>query len=449
MQNILTEVLKDIKPSKKEREEFERFVKELLRVAKVLGGDPVIVGSTGKDTWLKGDHDIDLFLMFSKSISREELEKKGLEIGKNIAKKMNGKTVIKYAEHPYVRAFIGSYRVDIVPCYRIRKNEKIISAVDRSPLHLDYVLEHLDPSLKDDVRLLKQFFKSAGVYGSDVKTQGFSGYVCELLVITYGRFVDVIKNMAKWKIPQFIDPENLWNNKIQKSLFKNQPLVLIDPIDKTRNTAAIVSPKNLVKAVDRAKEFLHKPSVNFFKVEKPEPLSRAEINSLKARKTKFMVLTMKLPGLIDDDLYPQVRKLLLRIKNLLEHHEFRVLRTLYFIGKRIYLLYELEIWELPNVEKVVGPPITAKRHVDEFRKKYGRCAQTEGTRWVVDRKREFTSVEKLIKTFINANDLAEKGVPKHLVHVFSKAVVIEHKKFWKLLGENKEFSASIKKSYFP
>src|SRR5687767_11249795 len=116
MENVKAEVLAKIRPSKEEVERVKSFVSQLQSVAKTVSGlDAVIVGSLGKMTWLAGDHDIDLFLMFEQTVSREELERLGLEYGKRIVEELGGKAKIKYAEHPYVHAIVRSFDVDIVP----------------------------------------------------------------------------------------------------------------------------------------------------------------------------------------------------------------------------------------------------------------------------------------------------------------------------------------------
>lgn len=85
-------VLSKVKPSPKEEESINSFISELLRTAGVVSkAQPIIVGSLGRGTWLKGDHDIDLFLMFEKGVSREGLEKMGMENAKEIVSQLKGK----------------------------------------------------------------------------------------------------------------------------------------------------------------------------------------------------------------------------------------------------------------------------------------------------------------------------------------------------------------------
>jgi len=206
-------VLKKIKPSKIEQEYVEEFLNKLLKisaeVSKPFYAYPQICGSISKGTWLSGDHDIDLFIVFRKKIGRDELEKQGLLIGTTICEKLNGTYNIKYAEHPYVRVKVRDFEIDIVPCYEIKRGEKIISAVDRSPHHTLYIKENLTGYKVDHARLMKYFCKQIGIYGADAKHNGLSGYLCELLIINYGTFERCMKGISKLNFGDCIDIENL------------------------------------------------------------------------------------------------------------------------------------------------------------------------------------------------------------------------------------------------
>ncbi len=144
----------------------------------------MVVGSVARDTWLSGDRDLDIFLLFPPDLSREDLEEKGLDLARSIARRFTGIFHEKYAEHPYVNATIDGLDVDLVPCYEVASAAAIQSAVDRTPFHTRYISDKIGP-LRDDVLLAKQFAKACGVYGSDQMTEGFSGYLCELLVLHY------------------------------------------------------------------------------------------------------------------------------------------------------------------------------------------------------------------------------------------------------------------------
>ena len=56
-------------------------------------------------------------------------------------------------------------------------------AADKSPFHTEYVTNKLDEEKRDQVRLLKKFLKSLGIYGAEIAKNGFSGYVTEVLIL--------------------------------------------------------------------------------------------------------------------------------------------------------------------------------------------------------------------------------------------------------------------------
>jgi tRNA nucleotidyltransferase (CCA-adding enzyme) len=444
---LLQSVLKRIRPTETEIKEVEEFVRELLRISKTVTGlDSVICGSLGKFTWIRGDHDIDLFMLFPKTASREELEKKGLLFGKRIVSAMRGSYVIKYAEHPYVHARINGFDVDIVPCYRIKKGEAIKSAVDRSPLHLEYVIEKLKPESRDEVRLLKQFCKGIGVYGSDAKNLGFSGYICELLIIKYGTFMNTLKAAAKWSVPQAIATEAA---EIKK--FLDQTLIVIDPTDTNRNAAANLSAENTMKFINASKRFLEKQSVNYFFPTKPKKLSKSETRALQKRGTNFIAIRFRKPDIIDDILYLQLRRAMKRLCTLLRYNEFIVLRSYEFVSEDVLLAFELEVWKLPNIKKMIGPPIFSQRHSNEFLKKYKFSRPyIDGTRWVAEVQRENRTAFDLLRRFIRRGikHLESDGIPKNIAREFSKAELLEDKEFWRFVKSNGDFSAFLRKKYF-
>lgn len=455
VEELKLRILEKIRPSKEEKERVREFVRNIIRIAKIKSGlNAVVVGSIGKGTWLSGDHDIDLFLLFPKSTSRGDLETRGLGIGKEIVKEMKGEFEIKYAEHPYVHASIEGFEVDIVPSYAIEKGEHIKSAVDRSPLHLNYILNNLDRSLIDDVRLLKQFMKGIGIYGSEAKTLGFSGYVCELLILRYGTFEDVVKSASKWQAPAIVDIKYKVKKDVARKRFPDQPLIIIDPVDRKRNAAANINAENFIRFVVAAKKFMQEPNKEYFFPPPPQPLSREEINKLKKRKTKFIAITMPKPELMDDILYPQLRKMRRRIEGILKENEFVSLRSYEWVGKRkLVLVYELEIWSLPDIKKMIGPFIFSRKHTKEFLTKYAKPEYgpyVEKTTWVVERDRKYKDATSLLEHFLSKDvkEMKMSGIPTHLCNILFNSRLLEHHEFWNFVKKNNEFSAFLRSRYF-
>ena len=67
-----------------------------------------LVGSTAKDTYLKNNMDIDLFLVFPTTFPKEEIARHALEIGRALLEK----TEESYAEHPYIRGYFNGYKTE-------------------------------------------------------------------------------------------------------------------------------------------------------------------------------------------------------------------------------------------------------------------------------------------------------------------------------------------------
>lgn len=440
-------VLKKIKPSKRESEKVSSFASRIAAIAEKVSGLPAVVcGSLGKGTWLSGNHDIDVFIMFPKETAREDLEKKGLDAGARVCREVKGRALVRYAEHPYTQCMSGGFKADIVPCYLIHPGEKVISAVDRSPLHMEFVNENLKEGMKDEVLFLKQFCKAAGIYGSDAKTLGFSGYVCELLVLKYGSFMGVMKAAGGWHLPYTVDilPG--------KPSHHREIFVVVDPTDIGRNAAAVVSASSVMKFISRARRFLGKPSAACFIEDAPEPLSKPQINALKSRGTHFICIMMDKPDAIEDIIYQQSRRAVSRLHSLLKGGEFMPIRSCEFVGRKLVFLFEVENPKLPDVKKMVGPPLFARKHVEEFVGKYRKAEfgiYVEGINVIADRKRDYTTPSAMLKSIISMKraELSAVGIPSTLVGPLSSARIFEGPAFYPLLND-REFSGFVRRLYF-
>lgn len=359
---ILEEVLDETKPEEEDKKRLNEVSEELIERAKKVASEieipvkPRIVGSTARGTWLSEEQDIDLFLMFPGDVSREDLEEKGLWIGKKISK---GRGAEQYAEHPYVNTEIDGFDVDIVPCYDITDPTKLKSSVDRSPHHQDYVKGWLTSEQRDSVLILKKFLKGIGAYGSELEVRGFSGYLCELLIIRFDSFEKLVESAKDWGSSEIItlgderDPEEL--NKI----FQDQPLIVVDPVDPSRNVAAAVSKKNYAKFIRACQDFSKEPRLEFFFPKEP-PSSEDKLRRLmEARKSKVFAVSFEIQfDLVPDIIYPQLRKTKRALIQELEDADFRVLRGgVWGKNQAALILLELEVSELPMVEKHLGPPL--------------------------------------------------------------------------------------------
>jgi tRNA nucleotidyltransferase (CCA-adding enzyme) len=448
---MLKKVLLDITPSEKERSLETQVYGEIISILKKViqninpKVEPMIVGSMAKGTDLAGDKDFDIFIRFPESTSRDDLENQGLAIGKAFFSQAKIKWELSYAEHPYVKGrYLGS-SVEIVPCYKLSgklSSEKpIISSVDRTPLHTEFVLSELkkDPRRAGDIRLLKKFMKAQGLYGAHAAVEGFSGYLCELLVIKYGSFMGVIKAASEWKKDEYLTLA-----KKQGKSFPEAPLVFIDPVDEGRNVAAAMSVAKLAKFIYAAELFLSKPDKKFFYAKGREKMNEKEFkDKLKERGTKLICIRFKPPQLVEDTLVPQLAKSLKAISHECSHAGFRVLKKGYWTDKsEAALLLELEVWQLPNVMKKPGPFFDSKvadmeGFVEGNKKRAMSGLYLEEEMWAIDVPREFTTAEALIKSYLKdpkafGKDLRE--VRKFGVLASNELIKIKSPLFWVYMG---------------
>ncbi len=343
----LREILLPNIPDDNENREISEIIESLISgIRQILDRDginatPVLVGSTAKHTNLK-NADIDIFIVFDRKFSERQMESIGLKVGHEVLP--DG--IERYAEHPYVSGHIQGRKIDIVPCFRIENNTRIISSVDRTPLHTEYVLSHLDEKRRNDVLALKLFMKSIGVYGSEIRVQGFSGYVCELLVINLGSFQKVLERFASQKGRLVIPDATPLAAKYRS------PVVIEDPTDSTRNAAAAISLENLSIMKIESRLYLHSPSPSFFtKPQQDKPLPYMD------RGTCIRIVTLPKPDLVDDVIYSQAQ----RARKILVEHivemGFHYMDSELYVGNTIEIMIETETAVLPAVTRHVGPPV--------------------------------------------------------------------------------------------
>jgi len=355
-----------------------------------VDADVVQVGSTARNTWVSGDRDIDLFVRFDSTLDRTDLETYGLEVGHAVLPDGHE----EYAEHPYVKGTFEGYDVDLVPCYAVESAADIRSAVDRTPFHTAYLESRIDDELADEVRLAKGFLKGIGVYGSDLKTRGFSGYLTELLVVEYGGFRAFVEAVADWRPPVELDPADHGTETF------DAPLSVVDPTDPERNVAAVVDAENVARLQHYARELLADPREELFVRDDPAPLEAAGVREhLRQRGTAPLALRFSMPELVSDQLYPQLRRSREGLIRGLDDAGFDPLRSAAWAtrseseeGWTCVLLVELAHDTLPVIERHEGPPVSASEHARGFYEGYADGPAygpfLDGGRYVVERERE-------------------------------------------------------------
>ncbi|PSQ43796.1 CCA tRNA nucleotidyltransferase [Halobacteriales archaeon SW_7_68_16] len=318
--------------------------------------DVVRVGSTARGTWVAGDRDIDVFVRFPPAVDRDDLRSYGLAVGHAVLPDGDE----EYAEHPYVAGTHEGFAVDIVPCYRVETAVDAQSAVDRTPFHTEFLAGRIGP-VADDVRLCKGFTTAVGIYGSDLQTRGYSGYLTELLVLHYGGFRGLIEAAADWHPPVRFDPADHGTKTF------DHPLVVVDPTDPERNVAAVVAPENVARLQHYARALLARPRESLFEPYDPAPLGPAAIRGhLDRRGTTPVALRFDAPDLVDDELHPQLEKSRTGIVDELDRRGFDPLRSTVLADTDAAILVELAVARRPAIERHEGPPVAVRDHATDF-----------------------------------------------------------------------------------
>ena len=401
-------VLARIRPTPQEEKDLEVMVHDLLAAvgaaleSRGWEAKPFVSGSVAKGTHLTGA-DVDLFVAFPPDLPREDLETRGLALGELL-----DRGVHMYAEHPYTRGFYRGFQVEIVPCYRITEASQRMSAVDRTPLHVDYVLGHLNEGQADQIRLLKAWSEGIGLYGAEAKIRGFSGYLCELLVLKYGSFRGVLEASLGWRRGGVLELDRAAARTF------DEPLVLVDPVDPNRNVASAVSLEQMASFVHAAREYLRQPRESFFFPKPLKTLTAARLRAVaKKRGGTLLAVSIRAPGVTEDVLYPQLRKAHRVLLELFGREGFAVHDSRFDVARKdAVFLFEFTTARLPRVLRHEGPPVWVK-NAKEFLEKWKSNPRTlagpfiSQDRWTVDVSRAVVDAASLVKVSWRALSLGK------------------------------------------
>jgi len=362
-------------------------------------------GSVAKDTWLRGDADVDIFLRVPTSLARADLERRCLDVARLA---LRGYPIVeRFADHPYVETHVDGIRVNVVPCYKVARGEWR-SATDRTPFHTDYVLSHLSPSQKREVRLLKAFLKGIGAYGADVKVSGFSGMLCETLIMYYGSFAKTLQEAQWWKTPAVIDLEHYYTGRENEltDLFE-EPLVVIDPVDRGRNLAASISRGKLWEFVAATRTFSNTPKQSFFVPRRAVPLGADGFRrEMQRRGWNMIAIQFGAVDAVLDVLWSQLYRTERALRNTLRQEGYNVIRSSSWSNEDDLnvILFELESVRLPPVRKHVGPQVARSQASELFLQKHLREGRSisgpwvDDDRWAVDQLRENTNAVAFLQS---------------------------------------------------
>ncbi|MBU2559387.1 hypothetical protein KKA03_00655, partial [archaeon] len=265
--------------------------------------------------------------------------------------------------------------------------------------------------------LLKQFLKGIGCYGAEARVEGFSGYLCELLVIKYDSFKGVLESAREWGYGNVIWVDGATKEENIKKF--PEPLVFIDPVDENRNVASALSLTKLSEFIFASLKFLQEPKDEFF-FPKKRTVSRKDIIKIfENRKTNAIAIVFDTPDLIDDIVYPQLRRASGAIKKQLERADFKIFGIDFFIKEKTCIFIEFESIEIPKMRLHMGPKVNTE-HEPRFLSKYqdfeGKLCEPfiTGDRWAIFLKRIYESASAFLDDFLSQPNLEKNGIPKYI-----------------------------------
>jgi tRNA nucleotidyltransferase (CCA-adding enzyme) len=430
LEAIFSQVSRKSTPSPEEKirvaalaEKVKNKVEKIARKKK-LDMKVRVEGSVAKDTWLKESPDIDIFMRIPSTVPQRAFGTIYLEIAKEAT--AGAKQVERFADHPYLEAVLDKTIINIVPCYDVEKGEWK-SATDRTPFHTDYVQPLLNDKLCGEIRLLKQFMKGINIYGAEIKIGGFSGYLCELLVLSFGSFLEALKAASSWKARTIIDFERHYKGQESKlKLAFEEPLVIIDPVDKGRNAASAVRQDQLDQFVAASREFLSKPRKEFFYPPETKPFIQQELlEKMENRASTLVFIEINEVKAVPDVLWGQLYKSQRALQKFARRHEFEIVGDAVWSDEKALAVFVLEAKHryLPHLKGHTGPPLHREQECEKFLRKHKNSRRTlsgpriERGRWVVDIFREHSDLVELLES-----SLKKGGKEVGLAELVSKAM---------------------------
>ena len=467
-------ILKNLRPSQEEIDAVNKTTDKVLNFINETCKDEGIdaqanaVGSVAKNTWLSGKSDIDIFISFPLDVEMDQLKEKGLYLAYKTNDALNGKANEHYASHPYLTCEIDGFEVDIVPCYAIDEGDSIVSAVDRTILHTRYIQKNLSKEQEDEVLLLKKFMDAVGTYGSEFKTGGFAGYLCELLILKYKTFENTLRTAQNWKRRTLIDLEDF--GTVGNAIFKQDPLVFIDPTDKNRNVGAALRMERYVDFIVASRNFLdiaddndldedekQEKIIEFFKPLKKEKflgksneeIAKSILESFKNRQTQTLILKFKISEDISSDaLHPQLLKTVSSICEKIEMEEFSVFKYDYWTDEEEYVIFtiELNVFKQGKFYIHKGPKVWPKKACDNFKKKWQDALYPLDEFMVLTRERDYKTAKEFLEKTLDDKHIHIFKIGKNIKKAIcsDKCVPIEIDEFLNDLDKQFDYNISNK-----
>ncbi|MHA1728578.1 MAG: hypothetical protein ACTSWY_07580 [Promethearchaeota archaeon] len=405
-------------------------------------------GSTGiKQTHLRGAFDIDLFIFLNPDIDLfiKYLNPANRELLGDLFKKLCNNWIIpalkssdeftnvilSYAEHPYVSAVYKNFDIDIVFAFLLSEdfllNNGPITAVDRTFFHSKFINENLSENQRNDVRMLKKFFKSHLSYGdkAPIGCGGFIGYAAELMIYHFGDIFKLFENFESLPdiVIDFYGRTEAELRKIQR--FKRDLLLIMDPTDKKRNVAASISPRSWIYCKYIIKKFLDNPDIELM----INPILHKIDKDSQQINENYVVIEVKQNS---DDHYTKIRDKLYSIAQNLKkialyenNHSPRftdVNYSIYFNTKNniFAIAFYATNFNISSTFLRRGPKANKNsEHYKKFKTKHPDMF-IKNNYCYIPQSREYTNFLNLIKTQVNKRlfkeiELMNISIPKNII----------------------------------
>jgi len=403
--------------------------------------DVVFGGSFAKGTWLKNETDIDIFIKFDNQMNIRDFENYGKEIGLQSLKDFS--PYLRYADHPYVEAYVETVKINVVPCFDVPYGQWK-SAADRSPFHTIYVIKNLDEYKKNQVRLLKKLLRSLNIYGAEISTKGFSGYVSEVLIIKFGSFLLTLEYFSNFTVNKnIINSDNVFiDDDILKKF--NSFLIILDPIDNNRNLGTAISPLSVGTFIQGSRKFLKNPSSDFFvDIQK---ICNVDTSLIELLSSCILIIEFKFSSRAPDIIWGQLQKTINSMSKFIESYGFKIIKNTCFTDEKEHcvLAFLMESVTISTSYKRMGPNIFR----DDDTEKFIDSNSMSPIKWLASDNRmncllsrDFTDVRDYLK-FIFKNKQNLLGIPNGLKSDFFSTAQIY------TIDQQKNISEHVKDTIF-
>ena len=237
------------------------------------------------------------------------------------------------------------------------------------------------------------------MYGAESYISGFSGDVLEILIIHYGSFEKFLKAAAGWREGTIIDYSHWYKNAQDVLLSINKaklqsPLIVVDPVDKTRNAAAALGVEKWELMKKKAAQFLRKPSACFFTKAKMTP------DMLKKKGKTVVLIEFSSPKGQHDKVGAKIVKTFEHVKKNL--FDFGMIAANWEWDDKVTFWFVVKTKKRPSSVLRKGPPLEMKEHVQQFMKKHKKIVKKSGHAWA--QVKQTATLKEVV------HDVVEKGM---------------------------------------